>query len=116
MQAKLLQHRLGVVGQFFQFVVRSLGTRELHQFHLLKLVLADDSAHILAVRSGLAAKARSVRGQRNRQARRVEHFVAIEIRHRNLGRRNQPKIFFAVRHAEQILRELRQLARAIHGL
>ena len=87
---------------------------KLHQLHFLKLMLTDNSADILPIRSGFAAKTGSVRGQANWQARRIQNFVAIKIRHRHLGRRNQPKIFLAVRYTKRILREFRKLACPIH--
>ena len=59
---------------------------------------------------------------RNRQPRLVQHLVAIEIRHRNLGRRNQPvvgvfelaarrRLRIRIRAAKQILGKLGQLPR-----
>src|ERR1035441_590814 len=103
MQSEFSQYGFGVVRQLLEFVVRSLGTRELYQFDLLKLVLADNSAHVFAVRSGLAAKTGSIGSQRNRQARRVQHFISIEVGHRNFGRRNQPEILLAVGYPKQVL-------------
>ncbi len=72
--------------------------------------------HVLTIRARLAAKARSVGGQRNREPGRIQDFIAIEIRHRNFGGGNQPEIFVAMRHAEKIGGKLRQLSRAIHGI
>ena len=113
-QAEFLQDGLGVVGELFEFVVGSFGTSKLYQLHFLKLVLANDSADVFAIRSGFAAKAGRVGGEADRQACAVENFVAIEIGDWDFGGRNQPKVFFAVRHAKQILRKLRQLAGAVH--
>src|SRR5271156_1155675 len=116
MQSEFLQHRLGIVSQLLQFIIRGLGTREFHQFNLLKLVLPDNSAHVLTIGTRFAAKTRGIRRQRNRQARSVQHLVAIKIRYRNLRRRNQPKILLAMRHAKQIRRKLWQLPRPVHRL
>ena len=51
-----------------------------------------------------------------RQARSVQHFVAVKVGDRNFGGRNQPQIFFAVGHAEEVGSKFRQLSGAIHGL
>ena len=77
-------------------------------------MLPDDAAHIFAVRSRLAAKARRVGGERDRQPRLIKNFIAIKIRDRNFRRRNQPEIFFAMRHAKKIGGKFRQLPGAIH--
>ena len=116
MQAQFLQNFLGIAREFFVFLVGVFRARKLHQFHFLKLMLPDDAAHIFPVRSRLAAKAGRVGGERNRQPRLVQHFIAIKIRDRNFRRGNQPEIFVAVRHAERIGGKLRQLPRAVHRL
>src|ERR1039457_1743511 len=88
MQPQLLQNFLGVVREFLVFLVGLLGTRELHQFHFLKLMLPDDATHVFSIRSRFAAEARRVGGERDRQPRLVEHFVTIKVRDRNFRRRN----------------------------
>ena len=50
---------------------------ELHQFNFLELMLADDAAHVFAVRSGFAAKARGIGSERNGQPRLLQNFIAI---------------------------------------
>src|SRR6267143_4961649 len=113
MQAKLLQNLFGIVRQLFVLVVRSLGLGEFHQLHFLKLMLADDAADIFAVGSGLAAEAGRVGGERDRQPRGVEDFVAVEIGDWNLGRRNQPQIFVSVRNPKEISGKLWELPGAV---
>ena len=79
----------GVARELFVLVVRLLGARELYQFHLLKLVLANDAAHVLAVRSGFAAEARRVGGEQQGQARVVDDLVAIEVGDGHFGGGNE---------------------------
>ncbi len=116
MQSQPLQHFFCVAGQLFVLFIRIFRPRELDQFHLLELMLADDAAHVLAVRSGLAAEARRVGRERDWQPRGIEHFVAVEICDRDFGGGNEPEILFAVRHAEGIGAELRQLPRSVHRI
>ena len=89
-----------------------LGRRELHELDLVELVLADQPAHVRAVRAGFAAEARRVGGVLQRQEPAVEDLAAIQIRHRHLGRRDQVEIPLA-RDLEQVRLELRQLTGAV---
>ena len=100
MQPKLLQNFLCIPRELFMFLVGLLRARELDQFYFLKLVLANDAAHVLAVRPSFATEARSVSRYANRQLRLIENLVAIQICDRNLRGRNQPQILVAVRHAK----------------
>ena len=74
-------------------------------------MLADQAAHVGAVRSRFASEARRVGRVLQRQLTPVENLFAMEIRQRHFGRRNQEQIPVA-RDPEQILFELRQVARA----
>ena len=116
MQSQFLEDFFGVARELFVLLVGVLRTREIYQFHFLKLVLANDAAHIFAVRSGFAAKAWRVGSERNRQARLIQNFIAIKVRDRNFCSRNQPQIFFAMRHAEKIGGKLGQLSGAVHRI
>ena len=100
--------------QLLQLVVALFRPREFHQLHLLKLMLPDDAAHVAPVRARLAAEARRVGAERDRQRVGVQRLVAIQIRHRNLGRRRQPDNR-CLSHLEQILLELRQLPGAVEA-
>ena len=53
--------------QPLELVVRRVGRAEHHQLDLVELVLADQAAHVRAVRAGLAAETRRVRGVADRQ-------------------------------------------------
>ena len=98
-------------GQPLELVVRLLGRRERHQLDLVELVLADQAAHVGAVRAGLAAEARRVRGVADRQLAAVEDLAAMHVRQRHLGGRHQVQIPVAG-DLEQIRLELRQVAGA----
>ena len=74
-------------------------------------MLADQAAHVRAVRAGLAAEARRVGGVAQRQRAAVEDLVAVQVRERHLGGRDQVEIPVAG-DLEQVLLELRQLAGA----
>ena len=58
---------LGVGGELLQFLEALIRTRELHQFDLLELMLADDASHIAPIRSGFAAEAGAVGAQLDRK-------------------------------------------------
>src|SRR5688572_19970199 len=88
-----------------------LGCGELDELHLFELVLANETACVLAIRAGLAAKAWRVRAERPRQRGAVENLVTIPIGHRHLSRRNEVKRLLATEF-EQILFELRKLSGA----
>ena len=81
-----------MMGQFLQLVVGIFRPREFHQLDFLELMLANDSAHVFPIGSRLAAKARSIRSDGNRQSRRVDDLVAIEIGQRDFGGGNQPQV------------------------
>ena len=66
-----------------------LGRRERHQLDLVELVLADQAAHVGAVRSRLAAEARRVRGVADRQLAAVEDLAAVHVRQRHFRGRHQ---------------------------
>ena len=87
-----LQNVLGIGGELFELVVALLGPRELHQLHLLKLVLADDAAHVAAVGAGFAAEAGRVGAQRDGQLVGVESFVAKQIGDGDFGGGSEPEI------------------------
>src|SRR5919107_282177 len=88
-QPELLQNPLGVARQPFEFLVRVLGERELHQLDLVELVLADDAARVAAVRAGLRAEAGRVGDGLQRKLGGVEYLLAMDVRHRHLGRRDK---------------------------
>ena len=113
-QLEPLEHFLGVRGQRLELVVALLGRRELHQLHLVELVLADQAADVGAVRAGLAAEARRVGGVLDRQQAAVEDLVAIQIGDRHFGGRDQVEVPVAV-DLEEVRLELRQLAGAEQG-
>ena len=72
--------------------VRLIGAGKFDQLHLLKLVLADDSTHILAVRAGFGTEARGVSHQAHGQLCLLQHLVAIEVCDRHFGGRDQVKV------------------------
>ena len=75
-------------------------------------MLPDEAAHVFAVRSGFAAKARRVGRVLQRQQVAVQNLAAMNIRQRYLGRGNQKKIPFAG-NLEEVGFELRQLSRRL---
>ena len=77
-------------------------------------MLTNDAAHILAIRTRFAAKAGSVRRERNRKPRPVKDLVAVQVRDRHFRRWNEPQIFVSVRDSKQVCRELGKLPCTIH--
>jgi hypothetical protein len=63
-----LQKFFRIASEFFQFVVRLLRPGKLHQLYFLKLMLANNSAHVLPIGTGFAAEAWGVGRQRDGQA------------------------------------------------
>ena len=66
-----------------------VGRRQLDHLDLVELVLADHPARVLAGSAGLGAKARRVSRQPDRQAVGRDDLVAVEVRQRDLARRDQ---------------------------
>src|SRR5580698_4239812 len=90
-------------------------------------MLADDAARVFASCASFGAKAGSVGGERDGEARVVEDFVAIEIGDGNFGGGDEPVVTVlvvaargcfsvGVRAAKQVLGELGQLAGALELL
>ena len=69
-----------------------LRRRERHQLHLVELVLADQPAHVGAVRARLAAEARRVGRVANRQLAAVENLAAMHVGERHFGGRHEVQI------------------------
>src|ERR1019366_3467735 len=122
-QLQSLQNLLGVARQPFVLQVGLFRPRELDQFNLLELVLADDAAGVFARCAGLGAEAWSVSREPDRQPRLVEYFISVEVGYRNLSRWDQPVIIVlelasrnrvnvGVGTAEEVFGELGQLAGA----
>src|SRR5262245_25708273 len=74
-------------------------------------MLADQSAHVLPVRAGLAPETRRVRRVANRQLAAVEDLAAVQVRERYFGGWNEIEVPLAG-DLEEVLLELRQLAGA----
>ncbi len=74
-------------------------------------MLADESAHILSVRSGFAPEARRVRRVAKRKLAAVQNLLAMQVGQRHFGGGHQIEIPLPC-NLEQILLELGQLAGA----
>ena len=83
---------LSVARQLLVLCVGLLGPGELDQFDLLKLVLANDAARVLACGSGFGAEAGRVGRKADRKPGFVEDFVAIEVGDGNLGGGDEPVV------------------------
>src|SRR5439155_20011636 len=89
---------------------------DLHQFHLVELVVADHAARVLAVCASLAPEAGRVTDEFQRQGFELDDLVAHDIGQRYLGGRNEVELaLLAPRHGEQVVFEFRQLSRAVHA-
>ena len=109
-----LQDALGVSGQAFQRLVGGGRIDDLHHLHLVELVLTDHAAGIAPGGTGLAAEARGMGDELQRQLLGVEDLPGDDVGQRNLGGRDQVEVGFAVAaDLEQVLLELRQLAGAL---
>src|SRR5687768_14759850 len=65
--------------QRFQFIAGLFGKRELHELYLIKLMLAEDAADVLAIGAGFAAETRRVGGELDGKAIALDNFVSINI-------------------------------------
>jgi len=111
---KRFQDVLGVQGELLELVVGGLGGRELHELHLVELVLADESPRVLPVGSRLAAKARRVGHVVDGQVLLAQDLVAVDVRDGDLGRGDH--VVVHPFDLEEVLGELRELPRAGHAL
>ena len=71
--------------QFFQRGIGLVRMHDLHQLHLVELVLAYHAARVLAVGTGLAAETRRVRDELHRQLFQRHDLVAHDVGHRDFG-------------------------------
>ncbi len=104
-----LQNPLGVARELLQALEALLGLRVHDQLDLVELVLADDAARVLAEAAGLGPEAWRVGRHLHRQLGGVEDLVAVHVRDRHLGGRDQV-VGPLVVQLEEVLLELRQLS------
>src|ERR1700674_2025541 len=95
------------------FVVTLLRMRELEEFNLLELVLAQDSASVFSRGASLRAEAGGPRGHVDRQFLLGKRFVAIKVVEFHFAGGCQPEI--GVLDLEKIRGKFRQLARGKQG-
>ena len=88
-QLQQFQHFRGVARQFLERGIGLVRPHDLHELDLVELVLADQSARVLAVGAGLRAEAGRVRDQLERQFGRIEDAVAREVGQRHFRGRDQ---------------------------
>ena len=81
-----LQNLFRIGSKLLKLGRRLRGMGELDQFHLVELVLPDQSTGILAVRTGFAPETGGIGGVTDRQVGTLEDLVAVDISHRYLGR------------------------------
>src|SRR2546428_13302105 len=79
-------------------------------------MLADDTAYVLAIRTGLASETRRVRGEAHWQTGAIEYLITVKIGKRHFRGRDQPEFLLAVRHAKQIGCEFGELPCSVHRL
>ena len=80
----------------------------------MELVLADQAAHVLAVRPRFAAETHRVGRVPERQLAAVEDLVAVQVRDRHFGRRHEVQVPVSG-DLEEVGLELRQVAGAQQG-
>src|ERR1700722_2480750 len=85
-----------MAGQTFVFCTGILRSCKLDQFNLLKLVLTDHAADILAVRSSFGAETWSVGAEGRWKLRFVKNLVAENVCDGNLGGWNKPVIILLI--------------------
>ena len=101
-------------GQLIQAGPGRFGPDQLHQFHLLELMLANHAPGVLPVAAGLAAEAGRVADMADGQRIPIENQVPVQVGDRHFAGGNEVQV--AAFDAELIGGELGQLARAVQGL
>ena len=113
MQPQFLEDLLRVLQQTLQMLVGALRGGELHQLHLIELVLADEAPDVLTVGAGLGAEAGRVSGIFEGQVVLLQDFVPVDVGHRHLRGGHQKII--PILQLEEVFLELGKLAGALHG-
>ncbi len=103
-----------ILNHFFQLVVGILGLGNLHQLHLIELVLAHQAAHVLTIGPGLATKTWGISNVVQREKVSLQNLIPMNVGQRNLGGRNEKKV--RLRCSKQIFLELGQLSRPRHRI
>ena len=91
-KAEALEQDLGALGHPLERLRGVLGTLEEDHLDLVELVDAHDAAGVLAGGAGLAPETGRVRRVADRQLVRLEDLVAVEVRDRDLGGRDQVEL------------------------
>jgi hypothetical protein len=99
-----LEHVLRVGEQPDELVHGGLGPDELHQLDLVELVAALDAPRVAPGGHLLAAEAGGVGDVLDGQGGAVQDLVAVQVRHRHLGRGDEPEVLLGV--AVQVVTEL----------
>mmetsp|Transcript_36625 Transcript_36625/g.57184 ORF Transcript_36625/g.57184 Transcript_36625/m.57184 type:complete len:495 (-) Transcript_36625:408-1892(-) len=113
-QTQQLQRLLGVLGELFVLGLGLLLGADLHQLHLVELVLAEQPARVPAVRAGLRAEAGRARREGQGQRLALQDLAPVQVREGDLRGRDQEGVLprGLVAHLEQVVLELGQLAGA----
>ena len=93
---------------------RVFGRAEHEHLDLVEPVHPEDAPGVLAVRAGLAPKARAVARVPQGQLRRREDFVGVVRGERHFGRTDEVEIIFG--QVIDVLRRLTEETRTLHGL
>ncbi len=123
-QAEAFEDDLSVAGEGFVLGGGVFGAGELDEFYLLKLVLADHAADVLAVAAGFGAEAGGPGAKAQGAGAEVEGFVAEEVGDGDLGGGDEPVVVILGRAGlvrafvvavKELVGELGQLAGAEEG-
>ena len=84
-----------------------------HELHLVELMGPEHAARVLSRRTGFAPETLRVCHEAHRERRCLEHLVAVQVRDRHFGRRDEKEVL--VLHGVRVVLELRQLTSARHA-
>ncbi len=114
-EAELFQELFTEAGELFVVFVAVFRVGEVDHFHLVELVQAEESAGILTVGASFAAEAGGVGADTLREFGFRNHFTGVKVGQRNFCSRDKEQVIVLVA-AVHVFFELRELARAAHGI
>ena len=114
-EAELFEEHFAEAGELFVVFVATFRVGEVDHLDLVELVQAEESAGVLAVGTGFTAEAGGVGADALREFGFRNHFAGVKVGQRHFCGRDEEQVVVLVA-AVHVFFELRELARAAHGI